>query len=97
VKRITRGSVKTFEELTIRMEDLRDVVAIFSQTVRTTLESVMLKTGYDEDLAREWVPMSLFPGSVSWGNTIIWVCTLTCGKWLPPTVGNMLNYNWNSV
>jgi hypothetical protein len=24
----------------------------------TNLESVMLKAGYDEDLAREWVPMS---------------------------------------
>jgi hypothetical protein len=26
--------------------------------VGTKVESVMLKAGYDEDLAREWVPMS---------------------------------------
>jgi hypothetical protein len=28
--------------------------------VGTNLEYVMLKAGYDEDLAREWVPMSHF-------------------------------------
>jgi hypothetical protein len=59
VKRITLGSLKTLEELIIRMEDLRDVEAILSQTVSTNFESVMLKGGYDEDLAIEWVPMYL--------------------------------------
>jgi hypothetical protein len=29
-----------------------------AQTAGTNLESVMLKAGYDEDLAREWVPIS---------------------------------------
>jgi hypothetical protein len=61
VKRITLGPVQNLEELTIRMEDLRDVDAILSQTVSTNSESVILKGGYDEDLAREGggVPMSL--------------------------------------
>jgi hypothetical protein len=55
VKRITLGSVQTLEELTTRMEDLRDVEAILSQTVSTNLESVMLTAGYG--LCIDWVPM----------------------------------------
>jgi hypothetical protein len=58
VKRITLSSVKTLEDLTTLLEDLRDSGTTLSQTVGTNLESVMLKAGYDEDLAREWVPMS---------------------------------------
>jgi hypothetical protein len=58
VKCITLSSIKTLEELTTRLEDLRDSETTLSQTVGTNLEYVMLKAGYDEDLAREWVPMS---------------------------------------
>jgi hypothetical protein len=58
VKRITLSSIKTSEDPTIRLEDLRDSETTLSQTVGTNLESVMLKYVYDEDLAREWVPMS---------------------------------------
>jgi hypothetical protein len=58
VKRITLSSVKTLEDLTTRLEDLRDSETTLSQTVGTNLEYVMLKAGYDEDLARDWVPMS---------------------------------------
>jgi hypothetical protein len=58
VKRITLSSVKTLKYLTTRLEDLRYSETTLSQTVGTNLESVMLKSGYDEDLAREWVPMS---------------------------------------
>jgi hypothetical protein len=58
VKRITLSSIKTLEDLTTRLEDLRDSETTLSQTVGTNLESVMLKAGYDEDLSREWVPMS---------------------------------------
>jgi hypothetical protein len=58
VKHITLSSIKTLEDLTTRLEDLRDSDTTLSQTVGTNLESVMLKSGYDEDLAREWVPMS---------------------------------------
>jgi hypothetical protein len=58
VKRITLSSVKTLEDLTTQLEDLRDSETTLYQTVGTNLESVMLKAGYDEDLAREWVPMS---------------------------------------
>jgi hypothetical protein len=52
VKIITLGSVKTLEERTIRMEDLRDVEAILTQDVSTNLESVMFKDGYNEYLSR---------------------------------------------
>jgi hypothetical protein len=52
VKRITLSSIKTLEE------DLRDSETTLSQTMGTNFESVMLKAGYDENLAREWVPMS---------------------------------------
>jgi hypothetical protein len=58
VKRITLSSIKTLEDLTTRLEELRDRETTLSQTVVTNLESVMLKAGYDEDLAREWVTMS---------------------------------------
>jgi oligoendopeptidase F len=58
VKRITFSSIKTLEDLTTRLEDLRDSYTTLSQTVVTNLEPVMMKAGYDEDLAREWVPMS---------------------------------------
>jgi hypothetical protein len=58
VKRITLSSIKTLEDLTTRLEDLRDSETNLSQTVGNNLESVMLKAGYDEDSAREWVPMS---------------------------------------
>jgi hypothetical protein len=52
VKRITLSSVKTLEYLTTRLDDLRDSETTLSQTMGTNLESVMLKAGYDEDLAR---------------------------------------------
>jgi hypothetical protein len=58
VKCITLSSVKTLEDLTTRLGDLRDSEITLSQTVGTNLEYVMLKSVYDEDLAREWVPMS---------------------------------------
>jgi hypothetical protein len=58
VKRITLSSTETLEDLNTRLEDLRDIDTTLSQTVVTNLESVMLKSGYDEDLAGEWVPMS---------------------------------------
>jgi hypothetical protein len=58
VKRITLSSIKTLEDLTTRLEDIRDSKNTLSQTMVTNLESVMLKAGYDEDLDREWVPMS---------------------------------------
>jgi hypothetical protein len=58
VKRITLSSIKTLEDPTSRLEDIRDSDTTLSQTVGTNLESVMLKAGYDEYLAREWVPMS---------------------------------------
>jgi hypothetical protein len=52
VKSITLSYVKTLEDLTTRLEDLIDSDTKLSQTVGTNLESVMLKAGYDEDLAR---------------------------------------------
>jgi hypothetical protein len=52
------SSIKTLEDLTTRLEDLRDSDTTLSQTLGTNLESVMLKAGYDEDLSREWVPVS---------------------------------------
>jgi hypothetical protein len=58
VKCITLSSIKTLEDLTTQLEDIRDSDTTLSQTVGTNLESVMLKAGYDEDLTREWVPMS---------------------------------------
>jgi hypothetical protein len=58
VKRITLSSIKTLEDLTTRLEYLRDSETTLSQTVGTNLESMMLKAGYDEDISREWVPMS---------------------------------------
>jgi hypothetical protein len=58
VKRITLSSVRTLEDLTTRLEDLRDSETTLSQTLGTNLKYVMLKAGYDEDLAMEWVPMS---------------------------------------
>jgi hypothetical protein len=56
VKRITLSSIKNLEDLTTRLEDIRDSETTLSQTLGTSLESVMLKAGY-EDLAREWVTM----------------------------------------
>jgi hypothetical protein len=58
VKRINLSSIKTLEDLTTRLEDLRDSETTLSQTLGNKLESVMLKDGYDEDLVREWVTMS---------------------------------------
>jgi hypothetical protein len=58
VNRITLSSIKTLEDLTTRLEDLRDSETTLSQTMGTNLEAVMLKAGYDEYLTREWVPMS---------------------------------------
>jgi hypothetical protein len=58
VKRITLSSIKTLEDLTTRLEDLRDSEITISETMGTNLESVMLKAGYGEDLSREWVSMS---------------------------------------
>jgi hypothetical protein len=57
-KRITLSSIKTLEDLTTRIEDIRDSETTLSQTVGANLESVMLEAGYDEDLPREWLPMS---------------------------------------
>jgi hypothetical protein len=47
VKRITLISIKTLEDLTIRLEDLGDSETTLSQNVGTNLEYVMLKAGYD--------------------------------------------------
>jgi hypothetical protein len=58
VKRITLSSIKTLEDLTTRLEDIRHSETTLSQNVVTNLESAMFKAGYDEDLARGWVPMS---------------------------------------
>jgi hypothetical protein len=58
VKHITLSSINTLEDFTTWLEDLRDSDTTLSQTVGTNLESLMFKYGYDEDLAREWVPMS---------------------------------------
>jgi hypothetical protein len=58
VKCITFSSIKTLEDLTTRLQDLRDSETTLSQTVGTNLEYVMFKAGYDKDLAREWVRMS---------------------------------------
>jgi hypothetical protein len=44
--------------MTTRLEDIRDIETTLSQNMGTNLESVMLKAGYDEDIAREWVPVS---------------------------------------
>jgi hypothetical protein len=57
-KLITVGSIKTLEDLITRLEDSRDSETTLSQTVGTNQESVMLKAGYDEDLAQELVSMS---------------------------------------
>jgi hypothetical protein len=58
VTHITLISIKTLEDLITRLEDLRDSETTISQTVVTNLEYAMLKSGYYEDLSREWVPMS---------------------------------------
>jgi hypothetical protein len=47
VKRITLSSIKTLEDLTNRLEDLRDSETTLSQTMGTNLESVMFQAGYD--------------------------------------------------
>jgi hypothetical protein len=52
VKRITLSSINTLEDLTTRLEDLRDSETTLYHTEGGNLESVMLKAGYDEDLAR---------------------------------------------
>jgi hypothetical protein len=52
VKHITLSSVKNLEDLTTRLEDLRDSETTLSQTVGNSLESVTLKSGDDEDLPR---------------------------------------------
>jgi hypothetical protein len=57
VKRITLSSIKTLEDLTTRLENLRYIETTVFQTVGTNPEAVMLKAGYDEDLTREWVPI----------------------------------------
>jgi hypothetical protein len=54
VKHITLSSIKTLEDLTTWLEDLRDSDTTLSQTVGPYLESVKLKAVYDEDPAREW-------------------------------------------
>jgi hypothetical protein len=58
VKCITLSSIKTLEELTTRLEDLIYSETTLYQTVGTNLKYVMLKAGNDEDMSREWVPMS---------------------------------------
>jgi hypothetical protein len=45
VKRITLSSIKTLEDLTTRMEDLRDSETTLLQTMGANLEYVMLKAG----------------------------------------------------
>jgi hypothetical protein len=57
-KRIILSSIKTLEDLTTRLENLRDSETNLSQTVGTNLEYLMFKAGCDEDLSREWVTMS---------------------------------------
>jgi hypothetical protein len=57
VKRITLSSIKTLEDLTTRLKDLRDSETTLSQTVGTNLEYLVFKAVYDEDLSREWVHM----------------------------------------
>jgi hypothetical protein len=57
VKRFTLISFKTLEDLITGLDDLSDSDNTLSQTVGTHLQSVMLKAGYDEDLALEWVPI----------------------------------------
>jgi hypothetical protein len=57
-KRITLSCIKTLEDLTNRIKYLRDSNTTLSQTVGTSLESLVFKAGYDEDLSREWAPMS---------------------------------------
>jgi hypothetical protein len=64
-KRINLSSIKTLEYLTTRLEDLRDSETALSQTVGTNLEYVMLKAGYDEDLAMEWDPCPICTKSAS--------------------------------
>jgi hypothetical protein len=58
VKRISLSSIKTLKDLTTWLEDSRDIETTLYQTVVTNLEYSILKAGYDEDLDREWVPMS---------------------------------------
>jgi hypothetical protein len=53
VKHMNLSSIKTLEDLTTRLEDLRDSETTLSQTVGIIIEYVILKTGYDEDVARE--------------------------------------------
>jgi oligoendopeptidase F len=55
---ITLSFIKTLEDLTPRVEALRDSATTLTQTLGTNLESVMFKSGYDEDIARVWVPIS---------------------------------------
>jgi hypothetical protein len=97
VKRITLSSVNNLEDLTTRLEDLRDSDTTLYQTVGTNLESVMLKAGYDEDLAREWVPCPICTGSASYVFSILWVYTLTCGRLLLLTAGAMQSCRWNNM
>jgi hypothetical protein len=44
---ITLSSIKTLEDLTTRLEDLRDSKTTLSQTVGTNLKYMMLKAGYN--------------------------------------------------
>jgi hypothetical protein len=78
VKRITLSYIKTSEDSTTRLEDLRDSETTLSQTVGTNLESVMLKAGYDEDLSSEWVPMShlyrRFPVLCGFAHSFLEIC-----------------------
>jgi hypothetical protein len=57
--------IKTLEDLTTRLEDLRDSETTLFQTVGTNLEYVMFKAGYDEYLAREWFPCPIYTESAS--------------------------------
>jgi hypothetical protein len=53
VKRISLSSIKTLEDITTWLEDMRDSeTTTLSQTVGTNMEAVMLKAGYDEDQTR---------------------------------------------
>jgi hypothetical protein len=99
VKCITLRSVNTLEDFTTRLEDLIDSETTLSQTVVTNLESVMLKAGYDEDLARERAPMSIFYGISLLGfqyfvylQTHLWkVDTTKSGSMQSCIWSNMLN------
>jgi hypothetical protein len=97
VKCITLSSIKTLEDLTTRLEDLSYSDTTLSQTVGTNLESLMFKSGYDEDLARGSVPMSYLYRISLLGFQYYVGCTLICGKLLPLTAGARQSYGKSNM